>query len=66
MDNRTRVIKTNKETIAPYILCFDDLQDYDVFSFKIIRTIMKYFERILVIGVLRDEHLETPIFLDPK
>lgn len=47
---------------APLILCLDDLQYADTFSFKALSDIIKRFDRLMIIGALRDSCLEKPLF----
>jgi hypothetical protein len=39
---------------SPLIILVDDMQDSDEISFYLLKSILKYFKNILVIGLVRD------------
>ncbi|KRX10829.1 P-loop containing nucleoside triphosphate hydrolase [Pseudocohnilembus persalinus] len=49
----------------PLILVLDDLQQNDIYSFKIIRMLLKNFYRIYIFGAMRDEFIEKPVLQQP-
>ena len=40
--------------VAPVIMCFEDMQDYDQMTFCLLKSIVKNFNWIFVIGCVRD------------
>ena len=55
------------EIYPPLIIVLDDMQDFDVFSWKLIKRILKTGNKILCIGAVRTEYLELkPIFSRKK
>ena len=51
----------------PLIIVLDDMQDFDVFSWKVTKKLLKQGNKILVIGAVRTEFLELkPIFSRKK
>jgi adenylate cyclase 10 len=53
-----RALSNVGNIIAPILFCFDDMQNFDELSFIMIRLIIKSFERVLMIGLLRDQFLD--------
>ncbi len=53
--------------IAPLILFLDDMQNYDLFSFKCLIKILKYkVKDILIIAGTRLDYMELPLFDVPN
>jgi hypothetical protein len=52
--------------VSPLLICIDDLQACDAITFKIIRSLLKYFKNIFFVGALRDSYIEKPIFAPPS
>jgi hypothetical protein len=50
----------NTNQIAPLFVVLDDMQDYDVFSWTLIKKVMKKIRRIFIIGAVRTEYCELP------
>ena len=46
--------------VAPLFIILDDMQDYDTFSWTLLRKIMKKIRRIFIIGAVRTEYCELP------
>lgn len=40
--------------IAPAILCCEDMQNYDALTFNVLKSIIKNYNRLFVIGMVRD------------
>lgn len=56
--NFSGVIKHMPDEVAPLVLIFDDVQNYDVFTFRIIKILLKTFNRLCVVLIYRDTDLE--------
>jgi len=55
------------DVYPPLIIVLDDMQDFDVFSWKLLKKVLKQGNKILVIGAVRTEFLELkPIFSRKK
>lgn len=60
-------INNRPEIYPPFIIVLDDMQDLDVFSWKIIKKLLKNCNKILILGAVRTEFLELkPIFSKKK
>lgn len=55
-----------KNFVAPLIICLEDVHTYDVFTFKIIRTLLKYFDNILFFATARTNYFEKPVSFEPN
>ncbi|CAD8100738.1 unnamed protein product [Paramecium sonneborni] len=60
-DINSNDLSSDKIDVPPIIIVLDDMQYYDQLSFYLIKTIIKKFNRILVIGITRDQFWEIPI-----
>lgn len=45
-------------TIAPTVLCFDDTHYYDELSFRFIKFILKLYNQVICIALVRDQYAE--------
>ncbi|EAR83243.2 PH domain protein (macronuclear) [Tetrahymena thermophila SB210] len=54
-----------REKIAPLVLCLEDLQYADPYSFKLLKDILKKFDRVFIIGAMRNASIEKPSFPTP-
>ncbi|CAD8074136.1 unnamed protein product [Paramecium sonneborni] len=50
--------------IAPVVLCLDDIQNYDQISFKILRLMIKTYDRLTILALYRDSFQE--MIIQPK
>ncbi|CAD8086258.1 unnamed protein product [Paramecium primaurelia] len=60
-DVNSNDLSSDKVDVPPIIIILDDFQYYDQLSFYLIKTIIKKFNRILIIGITRDQFWEIPI-----
>lgn len=56
----------NSNVIAPLIFCLDDMQNYDENSYKLIRSIIKNFDRCMALCLIRDQYVELPLNFKKK
>jgi len=56
----------SKNLVAPLIICLEDIHTFDIYSFKLIRTLLKYFENILFFSTARTDYFERPAIVNPK
>ncbi|CAD8171450.1 unnamed protein product [Paramecium pentaurelia] len=50
--------------IAPVVLCLDDIQNYDQISFKILKQMVKTYDRLTILALYRDSFQE--MIIQPK
>ncbi|CAD8156300.1 unnamed protein product [Paramecium octaurelia] len=50
--------------IAPVVLCLDDIQNYDQVSFKILKQMIKTYDRLTILALYRDSFQE--MIIQPK
>lgn len=48
--------------VAPILLCLDDMQNYDELSFKIVKMVLRRYERVMVVGLVRDQFLDFNLY----
>jgi hypothetical protein len=48
------------------LICVDDLQYCDLWAFKVMRSLLKKFDWIAIVGAYRDNYIEKPSFVNPN
>ena len=48
------------------MLCFDDIELADSYTHKTIRMVLKYFSKVYIVCLLRDEYLNKSCFTNPN
>ncbi|KAM3140572.1 hypothetical protein pb186bvf_007384 [Paramecium bursaria] len=51
----------NSNIIAPVVIILDDMQNYDFLSFKILTSIVKAYDRLCVVGIVRESFQELQL-----
>ncbi|KAL4462875.1 hypothetical protein ABPG72_011131 [Tetrahymena utriculariae] len=62
--NNARGSFNPKNFVAPLIIVLEDIHNYDVYSFKMIRTLLKYFDNIQFFATARTNYFEKPVQVD--